>query len=237
MIRCRTKCLKSMIRNINPDNHKSEEEILENHKRYLEREKTYKDFGYDMDKERGFVLEQAKPLYGKILEVGTGKGHFALVLAKQGYSFVTLDISEEEQHFAKLNLAYFGLEKLANFRIENGEHTSFTDGSFDTIFSVNVLHHLGNPYQVIDELIRVLSQKGKLVLSDFTEEGFRMIGKIHALENKTHQAGRTTLLEVEPYLVKKGFLVKKAKSTHQHVLVAKRNIAQKFHSRFNNAED
>ena len=216
--------MKSMIRNINPDNHKPDKEILENHKRYLEREKTYKDFGYDIDKERGFVLEQAKPFYGKILEVGTGKGHFALVLAKQGYSFVTLDISEEEQHFAKLNLAYFGLEKMANFRIENGEHTSFTDGSFDTVFSVNVLHHLGNSYQVIGELIRVLSQKGKLVLADFTEEGFQMIGKIHALKGKTHEVNRTRFSDIKLYLEKKKFSVKEAKSIYQHVLMAKRNI-------------
>jgi 2-polyprenyl-3-methyl-5-hydroxy-6-metoxy-1,4-benzoquinol methylase len=201
-------------------------EILENHQRYLERKKLYMDFGYDIDKERSFVLEKAKPLYGKILEAGTGKGHFALALAKQGYSFAAFDISQEELHFAKLNLAYFGLENCADFRIENAEHTSFADGSFDIIFSVNTLHHLHNPYKVVDELTRILSQKGKLVLSDFTEEGFKIMSKIHALEDKTHKVSETTLLDIESYLARKGFSIEKAKSLHQLVLIAGKGLTK-----------
>ncbi|MDD5134121.1 MAG: class I SAM-dependent methyltransferase [Phycisphaerae bacterium] len=203
-----------------------DDEILENHQNYLERKKLYTGFGYDIDRERSFILERAKPLYGKILEAGTGKGYFAVALAKQGYSFACFDISEEELHFAKLNLAYFGLEKCADFRIENAEHTSFADGSFDTIFSVNTLHHLRNPYMVTDELTRILSQKGKLILSDFTEEGFKIMSKIHSLEGKTHEAGKTTLLDIESYLAKKGFSLKKAKSLHQSILIAEKGLTK-----------
>lgn len=198
-------------------------EILENHKKYLERQALFKSFGYDVDKERDFILGQAKPVCGRILEAGTGKGHFALALAKAGHSFVTFDISVDEQRFARLNIAYFGFEKQVDFRIENGEHTSFADGSFDTVFSVNVLHHLCNPYQVTDELIRILSPKGKVVLADFTEEGFSVMDKIHGLEGKTHEVGKVSLSEAEEYLIKKGFSVKKAKSVYQCVLVAGRD--------------
>ncbi|MBN2018676.1 MAG: class I SAM-dependent methyltransferase [Sedimentisphaerales bacterium] len=199
-------------------------EILENNKRYLERKKLYKDFGYDIDKERDSILEKAKPLYGKILEAGTGKGYFSLALAKQGYSFVSFDISQEELHFAELNLAYYGVDKNVCFKVENAEHTSFADESFDVIFSVNTLHHLRNPFQVIDELIRILSQKGKLILGDFTEEGFRIMDKIHTLEGRTHEVRKTTLLDIESYLVKKGFLVKKKESVYQRVLLAVKEL-------------
>ncbi|MFH2068326.1 MAG: class I SAM-dependent methyltransferase [Candidatus Omnitrophota bacterium] len=206
------------------EKYKFSEEIRENHREYLARKKVYKSFGYSLEKERDFILEQAKPFYGKILEAGTGKGHFALALAKQGYSFFTFDVSEKEQRFARLNLIYFGLEKSTNFRIENGEHTSFTDGSFGVVFSVNVLHHMRNPYRAVDELVRVLSRNGKLVLSDFTEEGFRIIDKIHALEGKRHESGKITLSDITFYLEEKGFSVKEAKSIYQHVLIARRNI-------------
>jgi len=199
-------------------------EILENHKRFLERKKLYKGFGYDVDEERNFILKQARPVYGKILEAGTGKGYFALTLAKQGYSFVAFDISQEELHFAKLNLAYFGLEKCVDFKIEDAEHTNFADGSFDIVFSVNTIHHLRNTYKVIDELTRVFSESGKLILSDFTEEGFKVMDKAHALEGNTHEVGRTTLLDIESYLTKKGFSVKQANSTYQHVLVTRKDF-------------
>jgi len=197
-----------------------DDELLANHKRYLERKALYSSLGYDVDKERAFILEKAQPLYGGILEAGTGKGHFALELAKAGYSFTTFDISETEQAFAKLNLRYFGLDKQVDFCIENGESLSFQDKSFDVIFSVNTLHHLTNPYTVIAEFLRMLSFEGKLVLSDFTKKGLRLMDKIHASEGNKHEAGKTTLADVERYLAEKGFRVVKASSTFQEVLIA-----------------
>jgi len=209
-----------------------DKEVFENHKIYLERKKLYQSFGYDVEKERDFILEQAKPLYGKILEAGTGKGNFALALAKAGYSFVTFDISVEEQRFAKLNIAHFGFQKQVDFRIENGERTSFSESSFDTVFSVNVLHHLRNPYQVLDELIRLLSQNGKLILADFTEEGFKIMDKIHALEGNAHEVGKTKLADAEAYLREKCFLVRSIQSMYQQVLIASKDL-NKINDHFN----
>jgi len=197
-----------------------EKAVIENHKMYLERKALYKSFGYDVDQERAFILKQAQPLYGTILEAGTGKGHFALALAKKGYKFITFDISAEEQKFAKLNLKHFGLDHLADFRIEDGEHLSFKDKSFDVVFSVNTIHHLINPYQVMDELIRVLSFKGKLVLSDFTKDGLKIMDKIHASEGNKHEVGKITLSDIREYLILQGFQINKANSRFQKVLVA-----------------
>lgn len=197
-----------------------EEELLVNHKRYLERKALYSSLGYDIDKERALILEKAQPLYGDILEAGTGKGHFAFELAKAGYKFTTFDISEAEQLFAKLNLRYFGLDKQVDFRIENGESLSFKDKSYDVIFSVNTVHHLMNPFKVIDEFLRVLSFEGKLVLSDFTQEGLVLMDKIHASEGNKHEVGKTTLADIEGYLKNRGFRITKAGSKFQEVLIA-----------------
>lgn len=197
-----------------------EKQILENHQRYLERKALYKSFGCDIDKEREFIIAKAQPLYGDILEAGTGKGNFALSLAKQGYRFTTFDISEEEQNFAKLTLRYFGLDNLVDFKIENGEHLSFEDGKFDIVFSINTFHHLINPYKVIDELIRVLPFEGKIVLSDFSVEGFELMDKIHTSEGKIHQVSEVSLADVEKHLITKGFKAEKHKSKFQEVLIA-----------------
>lgn len=197
-------------------------EVLENHKRYLERNILYRSFGYDIDKEREFILKQSEPISGRILEAGTGKGHFALALAKAGHSFVTFDISVEEQRFAKLNIAHFGFDKKIDFRIEDGEHTSFPGSSFDVIFSVNVLHHLRNPYKVINEFIRLISPDGKIILADFTEEGFKIMDKIHGLEGNKHEVGRIGLSDAGAYFAKAGFMVKGVKSAYQRVLIIER---------------
>jgi len=199
-------------------------EILENHKNYLERIALFKSYGYDIERERNFIVEKAKPLYGKILEVGTGKGYFALALAKEGHSFVTIDISKDEQLYAKLNLAYFGVDNLAEFKIENAESTCFPDKYFDIIFSVNIVHHLQNPYKVVNELSRILSSDGKLIISDFTEKGFKIIEKIHALEGKEHETSTVGLRDIELNLKTKGFIIERAESEIQKILIAKKGI-------------
>jgi ubiquinone/menaquinone biosynthesis C-methylase UbiE len=201
-----------------------EKEVLENHKRYLERKKLYQNYGFDIDKERKFVLDKAEPLFGDILEVGTGKGHFSLVLAKEGYRFISVDVSKEEQDMAKLNLCYFGLEESVDFRIEDAEHLSFEDKSFDTIFSINTVHHLKNPFKVMDEFIRILSFEGKIFLSDFTKKGFEILDKIHATDGRIHEKTNIALYDVREYFKNKGFVIDQHESKFQEMLSIYRAI-------------
>lgn len=193
--------------------------LLENHKKYLERIIFYKSFGYDIEKERNFIFEKAQPLYGDILEVGTGKGYFTIELAKEGYSFTSVDISDEEQELARLNIKQLGFEKLVDFKIKDAECLSFADSSFDVIFSINTLHHLANPFKVLDELMRVVTLEGKIILSDFTEEGFALISKIHTAEGRRHNSGKITLLKVSDYLSDKGFKIEKHRDKFQEVII------------------
>jgi ubiquinone/menaquinone biosynthesis C-methylase UbiE len=201
-------------------NNKLDKEVLENHQRYLERNNFYKRLGCDIDQERKFILDKAQPLFGDILEVGTGRGHFALTLARKGYRFVSVDVCEEAQKIAKLNLRYFGLEGLADFRIENAESLSFQDKSFDLIFSINTFHHLINPFIVMDELIRVLTFEGKIILSDFTKEGLDLMDKIHRSEGRIHEVSEVALSDIEKYLLGKGFITTKERSEFQQIVIA-----------------
>ncbi len=195
-----------------------EREVLENHKRYLERKKLYQSHGFDIDKERQFILDKAEPLFGDILEVGTGKGYFTLILAGEGYKFTSVDISKEEQEMARLNLRYFGLEDVVDFKVENAEHLSFENKSFDVIFSINTVHHLEDPFKVMDEFARIVSFEGKIVLSDFTKHGFEILDKIHAAEDRIHEKAKFGLYDVEEYLGHKGFKIDRHESRFQEML-------------------
>jgi len=201
-----------------------EREVLENHKRYLERKKLYQSHGFDIDKERKFVLDKSEPLFGDILEVGTGKGHFALILAGEGHKFTSVDVSKEEQNIARLNLRYFGLEDSIDFRIENAEHLSFGDKSFDIIFSINTIHHFKEPFKVIAELVRIVSFEGKIVLSDFTKDGFEILDKVHAAESRIHEKAKFSPYDIKEYLRRKGFKIDRYESRFQEMLTAYKPI-------------
>jgi ubiquinone/menaquinone biosynthesis C-methylase UbiE len=200
-----------------------EKEVLENHKRYLERVNYYRSFGYDLEKEREFILDKSLPISGEILEIGTGKGHFALALAKRGFNFTSIDISKDEQEIAMLNLCYFGLEKQAILKIEDAERLSFLNSSFDTIFSINVFHHLERPLVVLDEIIRLLRHGGKVVLSDFSDKGLEIINACHTNEGRTHDYFKNRLEEAKKYFIDKGFTINECVSTVQSVLIAERS--------------
>ncbi|MDD5070261.1 MAG: class I SAM-dependent methyltransferase [Candidatus Omnitrophica bacterium] len=199
-----------------------EKKVFENHKRYLERVNFYRNNGYDLEKERDFILDKSLPVSGEILEIGTGKGHFALALAKRGYNFTSIDISSQEQAVAALNLRYFGLEKQVLLKVENAVSMSFVSQSFNTVFSINVFHHLENHQAVLEEIIRLLCNGGKVVLSDFTDKGLEMINACHTAEGRTHDYFKHRLKEANEYFITKGFKTIEYESQVQKVLIAQR---------------
>lgn len=194
--------------------------VIENHERYRERINLYKKFGYDIEEERRFIIEKARPFNGKILEVGTGKGYLTIALAKAGYDFTSIDISEEEQKFARLNIKYFGLDKRVDFKIADAEHSSFKNKTFGVIFSVNLLHHLLNSFKVMEELIRIVSFDGKIVLSDFSKEGLRVVDKIHETEGRKHEVSQVDLNDMANYLLDKSFKIERHRTEFQETLIA-----------------
>jgi SAM-dependent methyltransferase len=198
--------------------------VAENHKRYLERVALFKRYGYDSEAELDFVIEKAQPVFGEVLEAGTGKGYFALALARKGYRFTSFDISPEEQRFARLNLAYYGLENRVDFLIEDAARLSFPNRSFDVIFLVNVLHHLARPDAVADECARVLTLEGKIVLSDFTREGFEKLDKLHESEGRRHQKNDVSVADIGRRLTGRGFQTVEYGTGCQHVLIAYRKF-------------
>ena len=200
-----------------------DKEVFENHRRYLERVNFYRSNGYDLEKERDFILDKSLPISGKILEIGTGKGNFTLALAKRGFSFISIDISKQEQEIAMLNMQYYSLEKQAIFKIGDAEHLSFPDQSFDTIFSINVFHHLEKPLEVLDEIIRLLRPSGKSVLGDFSDKGLEIINMCHTHEGRELDYFKYSLDEAKDYLVNKGLDVNEFQSEVQRVIIAGHN--------------
>ncbi len=200
-----------------PENREEGSQVLS---KIARRKELQAQYGYDLDRERLAVIEAAQPLNGRLLEAGTGRGHLALNLARLGYRLVSFDQSAEQLEFARQNLEAHGLAGLVEFRQEDGENLSFADNSFDIIFAVNLVHHLKNPYRVLDELRRVLAPSGKLVISDFNERGLAMMAEIHRQEGDEHEVSSVRLEAVEAYLQAKGMNIKKSSTDFEIILVA-----------------
>jgi ubiquinone/menaquinone biosynthesis C-methylase UbiE len=180
----------------------------------------FKMYGYDIPKARKFILTKAKISGGKILEVGTGRGHMATALAKSGFRLVSIDLDREAQKIAKASLKSLKLEKAVAFRIMNAEKLLYRDNYFNYVVSVNFIHHAKNPVKCLKEMIRVV--KYKLIIADLNKKGEKIMEKVHALDGHKHAASKMSMLGTKGYLEKQGLLVKAYRDVCQTVIIAKK---------------
>jgi len=183
----------------------------------------FKKYGYDIPKARNFILAKAKLDQGRVLEVGTGKGHLAIVLAKKGFKFTSIDLDRKAQKIAKISLMSLRLEKLATLKIMDAEKLRFPDNYFNSVISVNFIHHAKNPAKCMKEMVRVTREK--LVIADLNRRGERIMEKVHALDGHSHAASKISLSSAKTLLEKLGMSVKTYYDSCQIVLVAKKHPA------------
>lgn len=100
----------------------------------------------------------------EILDVGTGTGVIALVLAEMGHKVTGVDIAEEMVQKAREKAKNLNL--FADFRVGDAEELPFADNSFDALINRHVVWSLPHPEKAMAEWKRVLRPGGKLIIID-----------------------------------------------------------------------
>lgn len=100
----------------------------------------------------------------KILDVGTGTGYFAILLAKQGYSVTGIDISRVMLAEARCQCRAFDVS--AEFLEMDAQALTFPDSVYDVVISRNLIWTLPKPQKAYREWVRVLKPGGILLNFD-----------------------------------------------------------------------
>ena len=100
----------------------------------------------------------------KVLDVGCGPGFFPMTLGKLGHDVTGIDYNEEMCRVAAQNCDSFGVH--ATFRRMDAHDLEFDDDTFDLVISRDVLWNLDDPERVYEEMYRVLSPGGKIMVFD-----------------------------------------------------------------------
>jgi len=103
-----------------------------------------------------------------VLEVGCGSGGYALYLAERaGCSLVGLDINSAGVRNANDLAIANGLASRVSFQqVDVSKTFPFPDGTFDAVFSNDVLCHIPGRPSVLGEISRVLKPGGRILFSD-----------------------------------------------------------------------
>ena len=100
----------------------------------------------------------------RVLDIGTGPGFYAIILARRGYDVTAVDYSEGMLQEAKRNAG--ALADKIRFARMDAQKLAFADGSFDAIVTRNLTWNLPDPAGAYREWMRVLRPGGALVNFD-----------------------------------------------------------------------
>ncbi len=105
-----------------------------------------------LGKKRRLVEKATGMNRGKLLDIGSGTGHFLSELKKAGWDAMGIEINEKARHYSTFA---HGVEV-----IDPGLISSLPAGSFDCITMWHVLEHFQDPFKYASEISRLLKPDG-----------------------------------------------------------------------------
>lgn len=107
----------------------------------------------------------------RVLDVGTGPGFFAMILAQAGYDVTAVDYTPAMLEEARRNAGPLA-ERIRFIRMD-AEHLAFADETFDVVVSRNLTWNLPHPDLAYAEWNRVLKAGG--ILLNFDANWYRYL--------------------------------------------------------------
>jgi len=112
----------------------------------------------------------------RVLEIGFGPGYDALKFMQAGADYSGIDITTENVDRTRKHLSYFNLSP--DVRQGDAEHSPYSDGSFDLVYSNGVLHHIPDLTAALGEIRRVLKPDGRLSILMYHRNSVFYVGLV-----------------------------------------------------------
>jgi ubiquinone/menaquinone biosynthesis C-methylase UbiE len=125
---------------------------------------------YLFDGARDFLASCNIPPGAKVLDVACGAGQTALPMARAGVTVTGIDIASNLIDVARRRAEAEGLS--VQFDEGDAEQLPYADGSFDVVFSLIGAMFAPQPQRVAAELARVCRPGGRIIMGNWTPDGF-----------------------------------------------------------------
>lgn len=105
------------------------------------------------------LVDKFFPSTGRIADIGSGPGRYAVELLRRGYAVTLVDLSEQSIAFAQRKLAELGVHAEASYAIDACNLSPLPDGLFDAALHLGPMYHIIDPARrrrALAELFRVL---------------------------------------------------------------------------------
>jgi 2-polyprenyl-3-methyl-5-hydroxy-6-metoxy-1,4-benzoquinol methylase len=151
----------------------------------------------------------------KVLDIGSGRGWFSLYAAEQGADVTAVDLSEKNlQKIREIN-------SRVNTVYADALNLPLEEGSFDLIVALEVLEHITDPKNAVDNWKRLLKPNGRLLITVPYKETIRYTLCIHCnqktpVNSHLHTFDRESLYKL---LNHHGFWIKQSRLFTHKLLI------------------
>ncbi len=136
-----------------------------------------------------------------ILDIGTGRGKMAILLALSGCVVITGEPEEHKWANWKKNAQHAGVLSKISFQPFRAENLPFEANSFQYIMSLGSFHHIKEKHQALEEFYRVLQPGGKALIFEFTDQRIADLKRI--LERHPDTVNPQDYIENLPFSVER----------------------------------
>jgi ubiquinone/menaquinone biosynthesis C-methylase UbiE len=182
--------------------------VFDDEKWALSYAKRHAKMGRNIGKKYAKLLTSRGFKGGKILDSGCGSGAMLLelVAAFEQAEGQGVDLSKYLIAYATNSAEKRGLSSRVSFQEADVESLPFEDDFFDVVINTNMLHIVRNPLKMLNEIERVLSPKGELILGDIRRSWIGYFMPIFKTAF-THKEGEEVLRQsnLRPWTIDKGF--------------------------------
>ena len=126
------------------------------------------------------IIKKKLPEKSKILDLGCGYGHFVNLSKINNYISYGVDLSKDSIEFAKNEL------NLENIYCEDLLNINFNNEFFDCVIALNLFEHISSPVDILNEVNRILSKNGILIIRIPNIEFHELIYGIYKFMNKKY---------------------------------------------------
>jgi SAM-dependent methyltransferase len=144
------------------------------------------------------AIAQLEPLTEDmvVLDVACGAAHASEVVAPLVRQVVGIDLTVDLLGLGAARLREAGIDNVL-LQEGNAQSLPFVDDSFDLVFCLNSLHHVGDPARAVADMVRVARSDGRIVLSDLIAPSAVDREAFDALHQRIDPSHRRAFVEAE----------------------------------------